>query len=110
MPYRRACRRQRAEQVANALLLLDVNVEVADHGHAALRADALLATRELTGLHVALQDVHAVLLIEGDSGDLIETHHVVLAHEAALAVSVVDEHLRYGCPAAGDQVGVGEIC
>ena len=68
-----------AEQVADALLVLDVDVEVADHDDAAVGADALRAAAELARLHVALHDVDAVLLVEGDAGDLVEADDVVLA-------------------------------
>jgi hypothetical protein len=93
--------------VAGALLLLDIDIEVADHGDAALGADALLAAAELAGGHVALEDVDAVLLIERHAGHLVEADHVVLADQAALAIAVVDEHLGDGGLAARDQVGVG---
>ena len=43
-----------------------------------LGADALRAAAELAGLHVSLHDVDAVLLVEGDAGDLIEADDVVL--------------------------------
>ena len=97
---------QRAEQVADALLLLDVDVEVADHDDPALAADALLAAAEFAGGHVALHDVHAILLVEGDTGYFVEADHVVLADQTALAVGHVDEHLSHGRLAARDQVGV----
>jgi hypothetical protein len=93
--------------VAGALLLLDIDIEVADHGDAALGADALLAAAELAGGHVALEDVDAVLLIERHAGHLVEADHVVLADQAALAIAVVDEHLGDGGLAARDQVRVG---
>jgi hypothetical protein len=93
--------------VAGALLLLDIDIEVADHGDAALGADALLAAAELAGGHVALEDVDAVLLIERHAGHLVEADHVVLANQAALAIAVVDEHLGDGGLAARDQVRVG---
>ena len=88
--------RQGAEQVADALLLLHIDVEVAHHHDPALSADALLAAAEFARGHVALEDVDAVLLIEGDAGHLVKTDHVVLADQAALAVAVVDEHLGDG--------------
>ena len=72
----------------------------------AVGADALLAAAELAGLHVALHDVHAVLLVEGDAGHLVEADHVVLADQAALAGGHVHEHLRDGRLAARDQVRV----
>ena len=78
-------RRHRAEQVANPLLVLHVHVEVADHDDAAVGPDALLAPAEFAGLHVALHDVHAVLLVEGDAGNFVEADHVVLADQAPLA-------------------------
>ena len=59
------------------------------------------------GLHVALHDLHAVLLVERDAADLVEADHVVLADQAALAAGVVHEHLRHGRLAAGDEVRVG---
>ena len=51
----------------------NVDVEVADHDDAAIGADALLAPAELAGLHVALHDVDAILLVERDAGDLVES-------------------------------------
>ena len=92
--------------MAYPLLLLDVHLEVADHDHAALGADALLAAAELARRHVALHDVHAVLLVEGDPGDLVEADHVVLADEAALPVGHVHEHPGHGGLAARKQVRV----
>src|SRR5271165_3195018 len=80
--------------MANSLLLLHVHVEVADHHNAARRPDALLATRELTGGHVAFEDVHAVLLIEQNARHLIEAHQVVETHKSSLAAGHVYEHLR----------------
>ncbi len=60
-------RRHGTKQVPYALLVFHVDIKVADQDDAAVRADALLATAELAGLHVALHDVHAVLLVEGDA-------------------------------------------
>ena len=74
--------------MADPLLLLDVDVEVADHHDAAVGPDVLLAAAELARRHVAFHDVHAVLLIEGDAGDLVEADHVVLANQPALAVAL----------------------
>ncbi|EXI72922.1 MAG: hypothetical protein AW07_03058 [Candidatus Accumulibacter sp. SK-11] len=99
-------RRQRLKQVAHALLMLHIDLEIADHDDRTVGADALLAARELAGLHVPLHDVHAVLLVEGDAGHLVEAHHVVLAHQASLAIGVVDEHPRHRCLATGDQVRI----
>ena len=78
-------RRQRAQQMSDPLLLLDIHIEIADHDDAAVGADVLLAAAELARRHVALHDVDAVLLIEGDAGDLVEADDVVLADQAALA-------------------------
>ena len=59
------------------------------------------------GRHVALHDVDAVFLIEGNSGDLVEANHVILADQAALPGRIVDEHLGDRRFAAGNQMGVG---
>ena len=101
---------QRAQEMADPLLLLDVDLEVADHDDAALGADALLAAAELAGGHIALHDVDAVLLVERDAGDLVEADHVVLADQAALPVGHVHEHLGDGGLAARQQVRIrGEL-
>ena len=100
-------RRQRAQQMSDPLLLLDIDVEVADHDDAAVGADVLLAAAELARRHVALHDVDAVLLVEGDAGHLVEADDVVLADQAALAGRVVHEHLGDRRLAAGNQVRVG---
>ena len=96
--------------MADALLLLHRHVEVADQDQRPLRADALLAAAELARCHVPLHDVHAVLLVEGDAGDLVEAHHIVLADQPALPVRHVDEHFRDRGLAARKQVRVrGEL-
>ena len=99
--------RQRGQEVAHTLLSLHLDIEIAHHHDAAVGPNALLAAGELTGLHVALQDVDAVLLVEGHARHLVEAHNVVLADQSALPVGVVHEHLGHGGLAAGNQVGVG---
>src|SRR5262245_5947782 len=89
-------RGQRTEKVPNALLMLHVHFEVPHHDNAAIRANTLLPAAELAGLHVALHDVHAIFLIEGDARDFIEADDVVLANQSALTIRVVDEHSSYG--------------
>src|SRR5260370_17707068 len=78
--------------MTNPLLVLHVDFEVANHHDAAIGADALLPAAELAGLHVALHDVHAILLAEGDTGDFIEADHVILANQSALTVGILDKH------------------
>jgi len=92
--------RQGAEQVTNALLLFHVNVEVPEHHDAPVGTNVLLTTAELARRHVALHDVDAVLLIEGDAGDLVEADDIVLADETALPGRVIHEHLGDCCFAA----------
>ena len=58
--------------MTDALLLFDVDIEVADHDNAAVASNILLSAAELARCHVALHDIHTVLLIEGDAGDLVE--------------------------------------
>ncbi len=100
-------RRHRAEQMADALLVLDVDLEIAHHDDAAVGADALLAPAELARLHVALHDIDAILLVEGDAGHFVEADHIVLADQPPLAGRHVDEHPGDGALAAADQVGIG---
>ena len=59
--------------------MLNVYLEIAQHHNSAIGADALLPAAELAGFHVALHDVHAVLLVERNAGDFIEADHVILA-------------------------------
>src|SRR5947207_513099 len=73
--------RKRAEEMADALLMLDIDLKVSDHHDAAVGTNTLLTTAEFARLHVALHDVHTVLLVEGHTGDLVKTDHVILAYE-----------------------------
>ena len=100
-------RRKRPEQVPNRLLVLHIHIEVTYQNDAAIGPNALLAAAEFAGLHVALHDVHAVLLVEGDAADLVEANHVVLADKPSLAVGIVHEHPRNRGLAARDQVRIG---
>src|SRR5690606_38638375 len=97
---------QWAQQMRAALLLLHADVEVADHHDTALGANVLLASAELARSHVALHDVDAVLLVEGDAAHFIEADDVVLADQAALPRSVVHEHLGDSRLAARDEVRI----
>src|ERR1700730_967480 len=99
--------RQRPEQMADALLVLHVDLEISDQDDRSIGPDALATARELAALHVALHDVDAVALIERDARDLIEAYHVVLADEARLAVRHVNETPRHGRLAAGNEMRVG---
>src|SRR5580704_373746 len=83
---------QWTEKMADTLLVLHVHFEIADHYHSAIRADTLLPAAKLAGLHVALHDVHAILLVEGNAGDFIEADHVILADQSTLTVGIIDEH------------------
>ena len=78
--------------MADPLLVLDIHLEIAHHDDAAIGPDALLAPAELAGLHVALHDVDAILLVEGDARNFVEADHVVLADQPPLAGRHVDEH------------------
>src|SRR5438445_396366 len=80
------------KQVADTLLVFNVNFEVSHHNYAATRPNALSAPAELTGLHIAFHDVNPILLIEGYPGYLIEAHNVILANQAPLSIAVVDKH------------------
>ena len=56
--------RHRAKQVADALLLLNIHVQVADHHDAAVGADVVLTAAKLARGHVAFHDVDAILLVK----------------------------------------------
>ena len=60
-------RGERTKKVANTLLVLHIDIEVADKYNTPVGSDVLLAPTELAGLHVALEDVDAFLLIEGNA-------------------------------------------
>ncbi len=95
------------EQVPDALLVLDINVEVAYQDDAAVCADAFAASTEFPRLHIALHNVHAVLLVEGNAGHLIEAHHIMLRDESTLTCCVIHEHPRHRRLPARDEVGIG---
>ena len=98
--------RQRTQEMTDALLMFDIDIQIAYHHDTAVCAYALLTARKLTRLHIAFQDVHAILLIEGHARYLIETNHVVLTQKTALAGGIVDKHLGDCCFTAGNQVGI----
>jgi len=56
-------------------------------------------------------DVHTVLLIEGDTGNLVETDHVILTDEAALSGCVVTNLATVALPPEINGVGriAGEV-
>src|SRR4051812_3521417 len=91
----------------DALLLLDFNVQIANHDNTTLGTDVLFGAAELPRGHVSLHDVDAILLVEGNAGHLIEAHHVVLTDEATLATCIVNKHLGDCCLASRYQMGVG---
>ena len=72
--------------------MLDIDFEISDQHNGALGANTLAAARELAALHVAIHDVDAVLLIEGDARHLVEAHHIILADEATLAIRHIHKH------------------
>lgn len=55
---------QRSEQVSNALLLLHVDVEIANHDDDAFGADIVLPRLNCPEGHVTLHDIHAIPLVE----------------------------------------------
>src|SRR5258705_1126679 len=86
--------RQRAKEMSNALLVFDIDIEVSNHHDATVSANALFPSAELSRLHVALHDIDAVFLIEGNAGDFIEADHIVLTDQTPLPIAVVHEHAR----------------
>src|ERR1019366_4584739 len=97
---------KRTKEVPSAQLLDNVNVKVPDHDDPAVRANALLAAAEFSGLHVALEDVDAFLGVERHAGYLIETDDVVLRDEPSPTCRVVDEHVGNCRFSARDEMGV----
>ena len=94
--------RQRFQQMPNPLLVFDIDVKVTHEHQATVRAYAFAAPAELSRLHVALHDVDAILLIEGDAGDFVEADDIVLGNQAALSRCVVHEHAGNCCLAPGN--------
>src|SRR5947207_3369099 len=92
--------------MTHSLLVFNVHIKVADHHDAAVSANTLLASAEFARLHVALHDIDAILLIEGDTRDLVEADDVVLTDQAALAICVVDEHPRDSGFSTGNEMRV----
>ncbi len=99
-------RRHGTEQVPDTLLMLNIDIEIADQNDAAIGADALLATAEFPGLHESLHDVYTILLIKGDTGNLIKTDYIVLADQPTPTGRVVDKHLGDRCLTAGNQMRI----
>ena len=47
-------RREWTQKMRDALLLLNINIEVPDHDKAPISADLVLSTAELTGCHASV--------------------------------------------------------
>ena len=95
-----------AKQMPDALLMLNINLEISNHYNAAKSTDALFATAKFPRLHVALHYVHAILLIKSHPRNLIKANNIVLAHQTLLAILIVDEHLCDRSFAARNKVGI----
>ena len=63
----------RAEQVANPLLVFNINIKIAHKYDTAIGTNTFLATAELARFHVPLHYVDAILLVKGNAGNFIET-------------------------------------
>ncbi len=77
--------RERPKEVPNLLLMLDVNLKVANENDAAIGADCFLPATKFAGFHVTFHDVDAVFLIERDSRDFVKADNVILTNKATLA-------------------------
>jgi hypothetical protein len=64
-------RRQWAQEMANLLLLVKVNIKISHHYDAAIRPNVLFASTELPRGHVTLHDIDTIFLVEGVAGELI---------------------------------------
>jgi hypothetical protein len=76
------------------LLVFHIHLEVTDQNDAAVCPEALLTPAEFARFHIALHDIHAVLLVEGDTRHLVAADHVVLANEPALTCIHMHEYSR----------------
>ena len=85
--------RHRTKQMTTAKLVGNVYLEIADHNDSTIGPDALLASTELTRLHVTLENVDAFLRVEGDARHLVEADDVVLCDEPTAPRGVVHEHV-----------------
>ncbi|MPN16347.1 hypothetical protein SDC9_163686 [bioreactor metagenome] len=72
--------------MSNSLLLLNINIEVAHHDNGTICPDAFLAPAELSRLHITLEYVHSILLVERHPGHLIKANNIVLANQTTLPV------------------------
>jgi hypothetical protein len=64
------------QQVAGLHQRLDALVDVADKDHGGIGVDGLTATAEGARCHVVLHDLHAVVILEADTGHFVKGHHI----------------------------------
>ena len=72
--------------MSHPLLMLDIDIKVANQNKAAVGANAFFSSAKFTGLHVSLHDVDAVFLVEGNTGNFVKTNDVVLANQTSLSI------------------------
>ncbi|MNQ39953.1 hypothetical protein D3C85_535920 [compost metagenome] len=92
--------REGRQQVAGFHQGLDALIDVADKHHGGRGFHLLTAAAEGAGGHVVLHDLHAVLVLEIDPGDLVEGDHIPQTDQAdAPAAHVVEQVGHGGLPA-----------
>jgi len=97
-------RRQRSEQVADSLLMLDIHIKITHKNKSAICTNALFTAAELSGFHIPFHDIYTVFLIKGYAGDLVKTDNIILADKTALTRGIIDKHLCNSGFPAGNKV------
>ena len=93
--------------MTDPLLVLDIDIKIANEYNAAIRPNAFTPPAEFAGLHVTLHNVDAILLIKGDAGDLVKADDIILADEAAFACAIINKHTGYCGFTAGNEMSIG---
>ena len=81
-------------------------VDIADEDHAGRGLDRVLAPGEGARGHEVLHDLHAVLVLEGDAGHLVEGHQIPEADQSHRPAGHVVKEIGHRGLAAGDQDAV----
>ena len=99
-------RRERVKETGCFQQHIHALIDVADENHRSGRGFFFLSTSKGAGRHIVLHDLNAVLVLEVDTGNLVERHAIPQANQANGFSAHVVEQVRNGSLTAGNKDAV----
>ena len=99
-------RRERVKKAGRFQQYIHTLIDVSNKDHRSTCRLLFLAAGEGTGSHVILHNLNAVLVLEMDSGNFIESDAVPKPYQSYGFSAHIVEQIRHGCLTAGDKDAV----